>query len=66
MKALARSHLWWPGIDMALEEVTKHCEECQTNHEEDLKTKLHPLEFTSKPWQRIHLDLAGPFKDRCG
>ena len=27
---------------------------------EDLKIPLHPLEFTSKPWQRIHLDYAGP------
>ena len=62
MKALARSHVWWPGIDKALEEVTKHCEECQTNHKEHLKTPLHPLKFTSKPWQRIHLDFAGPFQ----
>ena len=62
MKALARSHVWWPGMDKALEEVTKHCEECHTNQKEDLKTPLHPLEFTSKPWQRIHLDFAGPFQ----
>ena len=48
MNALARSHVWWPEIDKALEEVTKHCEECQTNHKEDLKTPLLPFEFTSK------------------
>ena len=49
IKALARSHIHWPGIDKALKEVTKHCEEYQTNnHKEDLKTPLHPLEFRSK------------------
>ena len=25
MKALARSRVWWPGINKALEKVTKHC-----------------------------------------
>ena len=49
-------------IDKALEEVTKNCKKCQTNHKEDLKTPLHLLEFTSKPWQGIHLDFACPFR----
>jgi transposase InsO family protein len=62
MKALARSYVWWPGMDKALEEVTKQCEECQVNHREDSKTPLHPLEFTTKPWQRIHLDFSSPFQ----
>ena len=64
MKALARSYVWWPGMDKMLEEVTKQCEQCQQNHREDPKTPLHPLEFTSKPWQRIHLDFAGPFEGK--
>ena len=36
MKALARSHVLWPGIDKALEEAIKHCEECQTNHKDTI------------------------------
>ena len=62
VKMKAISHVWWPGIDKALEEVTKHCEKYQTNHKEDLKTPLHTLEFTSNPWQTIHLDFDGPFQ----
>ena len=26
---LARSHVWWPGIDSKIEEMTKSCERCQ-------------------------------------
>ena len=62
MKALARSYVWWPGMEKKLEEMTKQCQGCQINHKEDPKTPLHPLEFTWKPWQRIHLDFAGPFQ----
>ncbi len=44
MKALARSYVWWPGIDKSLEYVTKQYQECQTNHKEDPRTTpWHPL-----------------------
>uniref|UniRef100_A0A1X7SQN2 Integrase catalytic domain-containing protein n=1 Tax=Amphimedon queenslandica TaxID=400682 RepID=A0A1X7SQN2_AMPQE len=29
---------------------------------EDPKTPLHPQEQPTRPWQRIHLDFAGPCK----
>ena len=29
MKALARSYMWWPGMDKAIEEVAKGCTGCQ-------------------------------------
>ena len=29
MKSVARNHLWWPGIDREIEEVTRSCEGCQ-------------------------------------
>ena len=28
-KVLARNHLWWPGIDAKIEQITKSCERCQ-------------------------------------
>ena len=28
MKSLARSHIWWPGIDKDIEEITRSCEGC--------------------------------------
>ena len=63
-KALARSYVWWPGITEAIEQMVKQCEECQKNHREEPKTPLQPLEVTAGPWQRVHIDFAGPFQNR--
>ena len=30
MKALARSFVWWPGLDGDLESVVKDCDKCQS------------------------------------
>ena len=32
MKALARSYMWWPGMDKAIEEVAKGCTSCHSTH----------------------------------
>ncbi len=29
MKALARSFVWWPGVDGDLENTVKECDQCQ-------------------------------------
>lgn len=61
MKSLARSHLWWPGVDFDIEKSTKQCLGCQVTRNEPKEAPVHPWEFPSKPWQRIHVDFAGPF-----
>ena len=63
-KTLARSHMWWPGIDSKIEEMTKSCERCQAVRNSPPAAPLHPLSWPSHPWQRIHLDFAGPFFGR--
>ena len=30
MKAIARSYLWWPGLDKAFEHQVKSCKECRS------------------------------------
>ncbi|KAL5509208.1 hypothetical protein EMCRGX_G004538 [Ephydatia muelleri] len=62
MKSLARGIVWWPGIDKDLEEkVAAACEACQVNHKSPTPVLLHPWEFPSRPWSRVHVDFAGPF-----
>ena len=64
MKSLARSYVWWPGIDRDMEACVKSCDPCQQNQKSPQVTPLHPWSWPSKPWTRIHLDYAGPFMGR--
>ena len=61
MKALARCYIWWPKMDSAIEDVVKHCQVCQQSRPSPPVAPLHPWEWPSKRWSRLHLDFAGPF-----
>lgn len=61
MKALARSFVYWPKIDSDIESLSRNCSECQHVHREPTKAQTHFWEYPSKPWERIHIDYAGPF-----
>ena len=64
MKALARGVVWWPGMDVELESKVKTCGACQANRKSPPQAPLHPWEWPSKPWSRLHIDFAGPFLGR--
>ena len=61
MKDLARSHVWWPKMDQALEACVKGCNTCQEQRKMPATAALHPWEWPSRPWTRLHIDYAGPF-----
>ncbi|CAI5640403.1 unnamed protein product [Oreochromis niloticus] len=61
MKSLARSFVWWLGMDSALEDKVKACSQCQSNQKMPPPAPLHPWEWPGHPWSRLHLDFAGPF-----
>lgn len=61
MKNLARSYVWWPGIDAELEVIAKKCPGCRETQNEPAIAPLHPWEWPSRPWQRVHVDFCGPF-----
>ena len=61
MKALARSYVWWPGIDRAIEAWVKGCSVCQESRPEETSAPTQHWEKTKTPWSRIHIDFAGPF-----
>lgn len=60
MKSLARSFVWWPGMDRALEDQVKACSKCQSNQKMPAPAPLHPWQWPGHPWSRLHLDFAGP------
>ena len=61
MKSLARSYVWWPGMDSEIEQLVKTCPVCQESRPTPAPAPLHPWEWPSQPWSRIHLDFAGPY-----
>lgn len=61
MKALARSYVWWPKLDHDVEMVVKSCQICQEHRNVPAVAPLHPWNWPERPWQRLHVDYAGPF-----
>ena len=61
MKSLARSFVWWPGIDSQIEALVKKCNNCQQIRPSPPVAPLHPWLWPARPWSRLHLDYAGPF-----
>lgn len=64
MKSLARSYVWWPGLDRQIEDLAKACSGCQQIQRQPKAAPLHVWEFPTSPWQRVHIDYAGPIFDK--
>ena len=60
MKSLARSYVWWPGIDQALEGKVQSCSACQAHQKSPPVAHLNSWGYPERPWSRIHVDYAGP------
>ena len=61
IKALPRRYIWWPGIHKEIEEAARTCSGWQLMEAEPSAGAIHLREWPSAPWQRIHVDFAGPF-----
>ena len=64
MKSLARSYVWWPGIDAEIATRVSSCPESQYNQNAPAPTPLQPWDWPERPWTRVHADYAGPFLGR--
>ena len=64
MKTLARSYLWWPGMDQEIERCVKECIACQSSRKNPPVVPLHPWAPPEHPWTRIHIDYAGPLEGK--
>ena len=61
MKSFARMYLWWPKIDDTIEQMVRQCQQCQEQQLEAISAPLQPWKWPSSPWDRNHVDHAGPF-----
>ena len=64
VKSVARSYVWWPGIDRDLESLAKSCPKCQSMRSTPAVAPLHPWLWPTQPWDRIHVDFTGPCQGR--
>ena len=62
MKNLARSFVWWSGIDKDLEAKVKHCDPCHKSRKLTASAPIQAWEFPKRPWSRLHVDYAGLFQ----
>ena len=60
MKMLARSYVWWSGLDRDIEDKVSNCSVCQRLRNDPPTAQVHPWNFPNKPWSRLHIDYAGP------
>ena len=61
MKSLARSFVWWPGMDKNLTSAVNSCDACQRTRHLSPSVPIQPWEWPKRPWARLHADYAGPF-----
>ncbi|XP_049875886.1 uncharacterized protein K02A2.6-like [Pectinophora gossypiella] len=59
-KALARSYVWWAGIDEAVEGVCRACAVCAAHAAAPPQHAPRPWPWPARPWTRLHLDFMGP------
>ncbi|XP_053698542.1 uncharacterized protein K02A2.6-like [Sabethes cyaneus] len=62
MKSVMRSHVYWPGVDQDVQNFVSSCRACASVAKSPPKTLLSSWPQASHPWQRLHVDYAGPFE----
>nr|XP_037283944.1 uncharacterized protein K02A2.6-like [Rhipicephalus microplus] len=63
MKAVAHSHVWWPSLDNDIAITIQRCRICQEHQRVSRPVAVMPWPFPEKPWSRLHVDYAGPYRN---
>ncbi|XP_061723525.1 uncharacterized protein K02A2.6-like [Cydia pomonella] len=63
-KALARSYVWWPGIDADVEALCRRCDTCAAEAPAPARAQPSPWPYPPRVWSRLHCDFLGPFKSK--
>lgn len=64
MKTLSRSYVWWPSLNKDIERIANNCEPCLKNRPDVPKTAIQSWPVPEGPWQRVHIDFAGPILNK--
>ena len=58
MKGVARSYLWWPGLDQYIESCVRDGAVCMATDNTPSVTTLEPWSWPLRPWQHVHINYA--------
>ncbi|XP_062704672.1 uncharacterized protein K02A2.6-like [Aedes albopictus] len=61
-KAIARGIVFWPRIDSEIADYVRRCSSCASAAKSPPQAKPQPWPRANGPWQRLHLDFAGPLE----
>ena len=64
MKSLARSYVWWLGMDTDLKAKVQNCRQCQETRKLPAAVPMQSWEWPTQPWSRLHIDYAGRFQGK--
>ena len=56
MKQLARTAVYWPGIDNDIMGVSHQCSTCAEHQNAPTEHANHPWILPEKPWSHVHID----------
>ncbi|KAE8745059.1 hypothetical protein FOCC_FOCC008310 [Frankliniella occidentalis] len=59
-KAMARSLVWWPGLDKEIAALVASCVICRKTAHRPPQSATSVWPLPTKPWERLHVDYAGP------
>uniref|UniRef100_A0A914VEZ9 Integrase catalytic domain-containing protein n=1 Tax=Plectus sambesii TaxID=2011161 RepID=A0A914VEZ9_9BILA len=62
MKQKGLRYCYWPSFGRDVENYASRCKPCSLA-QKDLAKMTVPWKQCDRPWQRVHIDHAGPFKD---
>jgi hypothetical protein len=60
-KQLLREKVWWPRMDIDLEEMIKTCHACQIMANQTRAPPVNTTKLPNRPWKKLGIDLTGPF-----
>lgn len=60
-KALLRTKVWFPSMDVLVDRVVSNCSACATVSKDERIRPLHMSELPDRKWQCLSADFGGPY-----
>lgn len=66
MKTILRDRVWWPHMDVHVNDWVKSCKACTVTSRNDPPTPMERSRLPEAPWDILAVDFNGPYRDYGG